>query len=1063
MAKYSREEHSRKMVTRASNPCNNRRRQNIICRRLFFVCVLFSKTISAFVPSDSTRRCKTTCIPSPVTSVSQSLPQVPIRLLTAQFESRAIPTDDVVSDTTESEFEWKEPPPPSSVEELLRRYGYNDRIIKLDFDNSDGHLIGQRIVRNPGKDDEESFVLSSKERIFAEVQEGGISRICQVVGIKTTSSGKSKKKKATKEGDTSGNASNFLRPPRMEVTFLNRGIDDSGKADTKVLTKTIDVGQITTIWTSSDEEEPASTVAICKKVEQILPINHVDDAFENRYRFHSSRGRNVHGGGALTKKQVEMISLAASIAASSVDSSFEETEDLRRIIDHILKQCIRCGSKYSRLLDSALLEEWLFYDELHGEFRFDYEACKDVTYDERRIFSAITLSQDTKTAGRFKRLPCMWLPPQMLEGDDKSNNLSSSNATTLTLVNGGWVVVDQSVRAATEGRKFAAEALASGGRFANDSNNERILCRLESLACGEKLQEQKRGGGSGNIRLEVDVRTTLEAMDLPLSSEGAREALFRMGRWTKKEDRKENVLYERWSPSVLEAAKWYVNMDRVRRREMKSKILELRIKEQNKKQKQSKKTQKPTSPAVLEGRIDLTSLPCICVDSERTAFRDDAFGIRKRSSTGRKVNKKASQWELLFHITDVSDIYAPDPIVVGSPWASGTAEGQPATDKTSVQQQRKHLEELEHAARSRIQSEYGYPIGPLHMLPTQVLQSMSLDVLKQDWTSDPNTWPSSWHTIDTDSGAVNRAVTLWVYIDDRSGYIMDMGFERSIISKPLALSFGTAQKILDATDQQQEKFPPMMTKAKVLLSVVERNIEIWSSRQQERSTDLRTNIERLETREMISNQVFGGRNNRQKRRDDGQGGDFRYGRGHKLVDSTLNLYENAIRMMLRRSKRTIPINPMFLKKSTGRSATAPLRYYLQGLAQRQALALFCNYGGPPIPDDECKETGITITNSLNARRNTGSATNGPQAVAPKQLKAVRSLKSHLQKHSFSKDRLIPAISTGQNSEVVIQGVGVVALCKKIPGTIKPGVKVMVRILQIDEKSGKVIVALHSSK
>ena len=400
---------------------------------------------------------------------------------------------------------------------------------------------------------------------------------------------------------------------------------------------------------------------------------------------------------------------------------------------------------------------------------------------------------------------------------------------------------------------------------------------------------------------------------------------------------------------------------------------------------------------------------------------------------------------------------------MGSPWASGTADSQPATDKTSVQQQRKHLEELEQAARSRIQSEYGYPIGPLHLLPTQVLQSMSLDVLKQDWTSDPNTWPSSWHTIDTDSGAVNRAVTLWVYIDDRSGYIMDMGFERSIISKPLALSFGTAQKILDATDQQQEKFPPMMTKAKVLLSVVERNIEIWSSRQQERSNDFRTNIERLATREMISNQVFGGRNNRQKRRDDGQGGDFRYGRGHKLVDSTLNLYENAIRMMLRRRKRTIPINPMFLKKSTGRSATAPLRYYLQGLAQRQALALFCNYGGPPIPDDECKEIGITITNSLNARRNTGSATNGPQAVAPKQLKAVRSLKSHLQKHSFSKDRLIPAISTGQNSEVVIQGIGVIALCKKIPGTIKPGVKVMVRILQIDEKSGKVIVALHSSK
>ena len=112
------------------------------------------------------------------------------------------------------------------------------------------------------------------------------------------------------------------------------------------------------------------------------------------------------------------------------------------------------------------------------------------------------------------------------------------STTTLTLVNGRWVVVDQSVRAAAEGRKFAAST-ASGGRFTNDSNDEQILCRLESLACGEKLQQQKRGGGAG-IRLEVDVRTTLEAMNLPLSSEGAQEALFRVRWWTKKESSAED-------------------------------------------------------------------------------------------------------------------------------------------------------------------------------------------------------------------------------------------------------------------------------------------------------------------------------------------------------------------------------------------------------------------------------------------------------------------------------------------------------------------------------------------
>jgi hypothetical protein len=457
----------------------------------------------------------------------------------------------------------------------------------------------------------------------------------------------------------------------------------------------------------------------------------------------------------------------------------------------------------------------------------------------------------------------------------------------------------------------------------------------------------------------------------------------------------------------------------------------------------------------------LTSLPCICVDAERTSFRDDAFGIRKRSSTGRKVNKKASQWELLFHIADVSDIYAPNPLVVGSPCASGTAQGQPASAKTTVDEQKKHLQELERAAQSRIRSEYNLPLGPLHLLPTTVLESLSLDAFKQDWTSDPSTWPSSWQTMDEDNGSANRATTLWVYIDERSGFVIDIGLERSIISRPLALTFETATKVLEASDQQQKNFPPMLAKARALLSVVERNIEVWSDSRQKNSNEARAREEKLAARELISNQVFGGKNNRRKRRDDGRDGDFRRNRGHRLVDSTLQLYENAFRMMLQRNKTMIPQHPVISSKNGMRSATAPLRNYLQGLAQRQALAVLCDYGGPPIPNNECKKIGSTITSAYNARRNSGGATNGPRVVAPRQLAAVRSLKSHLQKHSSSENRIVPAISTGINSEVVIQGVGVVAFCKEIPGTIKPGVKVMVRVLEVDDKNGKVVVALHS--
>jgi len=354
---------------------------------------------------------------------------------------------------------------------------------------------------------------------------------------------------------------------------------------------------------------------------------------------------------------------------------------------------------------------------------------------------------------------------------------------------------------------------------------------------------------------------------------------------------------------------------------------------------------------------------------------------------------------------------------------------------------------------------YDLPLGPLHLLPTTVLESLSLDAFKQDWTSDPSTWPSSWHTMDEENGTANRAVTLWVYIDERSGKIIDIGFERSIISRPLALTFETATKLLDASDQQQRRFPPMLAKARVLLSVVERNIDIWSDSRQKQSDEARAREEKLAARELISNQVFGGKNNRGRRRDDGRDGDFRRNRGHRLVDSTLNLYENAFRMMLTRQKAMIPQHPQ-TKNGGMRSATAPLRNYLQGLAQRQALAVLCDYGGARMSNDECKKIGSTITSAYNARKNSGGATNGPQVVAPRQLAAVRSLKSHLQKHSSSINRVVPAISTGKNSEVVIQGVGAVAFCKEIPGTIKPGVKVMVRILDVDDKNGKVVVALH---
>ena len=119
-----------------------------------------------------------------------------------------------------------------------------------------------------------------------------------------------------------------------------------------------------------------------------------------------------------------------------------------------------------------------------------------------------------------------------------------------------------------------------------------------------------------------------------------------------------------------------------------------------------------------------------------------------------------------------------------------------------------------------------------------------------------------------------------------------------------------------------------------------------------------------------------------------------------------------------------------------------------------------------MSNDECKEIGRRISKSFNLKRYQGGATKGGKTVSWRQMKAVKSLKIHLRQHENKYQQTplpaIPAISTGKNSEVLIQGVGAVALCKNIPGTLKTGVKVMVDIVEVDEQHGKVVVALHQN-
>jgi exoribonuclease R len=142
----------------------------------------------------------------------------------------------------------------------------------------------------------------------------------------------------------------------------------------------------------------------------------------------------------------------------------------------------------------------------------------------------------------------------------------------------------------------------------------------------------------------------------------------------------------------------------------------------------------------------------------------------------------------------------------------------------------------------------------------------------------------------------------------------------------------------------------------------------------------------------------------------------------------------------------------------GRLGTAPLRRYIDGVAQRQALSVLCNFGGPALTKSECIEAGKIATRAKNKLNNIRSLRNDGRAVRSidsRQRQALRLLQAQL----AGRNRPVPAISSGRHNEVIISGVGAVARCGGIEGTIKPGQRLMVRVKKIDPEKGALSVEL----
>jgi len=316
-----------------------------------------------------------------------------------------------------------------------------------------------------------------------------------------------------------------------------------------------------------------------------------------------------------------------------------------------------------------------------------------------------------------------------------------------------------------------------------------------------------------------------------------------------------------------------------------------------------------TMPQYYVDRVDLTSMPCVSVDAKRTAFRDDAIGVRPRAATGRQVHPEASKWEILVHITDVSDLYVPKKAGDG----------------------KEHLECLRDAARSRGFSRYDLPLGPLHLLPPRVLESLSFS---------------------SNEAGCHGAVTVWAYIDERNGNLIDCGVDRTLISSPRQCSFEEATVLMDHPGDDALEISPEDAKTRALLLVADRIMGCWSEQHRRENEAARKRDERLSQRERMFD-------------DTG----FQRTRAHRLVDSSLELYASALTKLLKDVRAPIPESSGADYSTRGaRVATAPLRRYIDGEAQRQALAVLCGYG-PQMSAAECKTAGRLANEARNSITN----------------------------------------------------------------------------------------------
>ena len=695
-------------------------------------------------------------------------------------------------------------------------------------------------------------------------------------------------------------------------------------------TTVVDIGQITTIWDDVDcamlqNNNQTWNDSNSDFVQQYIQSNtdHIEYVLD---RLHQTR-RNQNGS---TSK------IAIQKLMKELDSCCPGQQVQQEVAAMVLQKIYKTGMNFQRIIDSSLLVPYLQFST-----KTKSNDPKSVEHQFRnQVIAAYILANDAQMGGRLKRWPCLYVSTSSIDnGDDHDHETNS-----ITIVNGGWFVTDQAVRTGTEARKFVDRAV--GTTINDDMTNtqsssavkrkkttptladERIYRRLECMAMGELINTMKPDTGRRTHQesmtapgeLELDVREVLRTMNLPINPDGAKQALIQTGYWSKDLSRQTNLarMIQPWSKPVLDAAKWYTD-----------------------------RRSDGTNEDDIRKRIDLTQLPCVCIDAMKASFRDDAIGVRLRSSTGRVLIPEASKWEILIHITDVSDIYS----IFSQNNGENTSEFASAALNNNEQ-----YRILRDAAARRGSSRYDLPLGPLHLLPPIVLQTLSFPTSK-DYSTNT---------------ASCRCVTIWAYIDERNGQLVDSGIERTLIAPPIILTFDEASNLLDrkgTTTRSSTTESPNRQAAQAIIMVAERNLKLWDDYERQHNIVAQKREVRLATRERSSLQNLStARQLNREQRDDGVDG-FRRTRGHRVVDVALNLYTNVAMQLLQRIRAPIP-RAMGADYSTrgGRVGTAPLRRYIDGQIQRQLLALLCHYG-TPMTMEECQQVSIVANQANNSINN----------------------------------------------------------------------------------------------